>query len=188
MLRPTCPCVGAARYLGSHRTQVRVRHSAMRRLHRACGRRAGTLLSLAWVDRRARDHDHRGRRRLRGPAPGQKAWLDLEVVQCGYCQSGQTCSATALLNSTPHPEDPTSMRPWRETFAARDLRAHPRGDQTCCPSLTPHRGKQPCTTRASRNRTQVRAALTRRGFLKLGWRWAEPWCRLSLALGPRRAI
>jgi isoquinoline 1-oxidoreductase alpha subunit len=35
----------------------------------------------------------------------QKAWLDLEVVQCGYCQSGQIMSATALLNHTPHPED-----------------------------------------------------------------------------------
>ena len=35
----------------------------------------------------------------------QKAWLDLEVIQCGYCQSGQIMSATALLNSTPHPED-----------------------------------------------------------------------------------
>jgi isoquinoline 1-oxidoreductase alpha subunit len=35
----------------------------------------------------------------------QKAWLDLEVVQCGYCQSGQIMSATALLHSTPHPED-----------------------------------------------------------------------------------
>ena len=35
----------------------------------------------------------------------QKAWLDLEVVQCGYCQSGQIMSATALLNSTPHPAD-----------------------------------------------------------------------------------
>jgi isoquinoline 1-oxidoreductase subunit alpha len=35
----------------------------------------------------------------------QKAWLDMEVVQCGYCQSGQIMSATALLNSIPHPED-----------------------------------------------------------------------------------
>ena len=35
----------------------------------------------------------------------QKAWLDLEVVQCGYCQSGQIMSATALLNATPHPDD-----------------------------------------------------------------------------------
>ena len=35
----------------------------------------------------------------------QKAWLDLEVVQCGYCQSGQIMSATALLNTTPQPDD-----------------------------------------------------------------------------------
>jgi len=35
----------------------------------------------------------------------QKAWLDLEVIQCGYCQSGQIMSATALLNATPQPTD-----------------------------------------------------------------------------------
>ena len=35
----------------------------------------------------------------------QKAWLDLEVVQCGYCQSGQIMSAAALLLSTPDPDD-----------------------------------------------------------------------------------
>ena len=35
----------------------------------------------------------------------QKAWLDLEVIQCGYCQSGQIMSAAALLAQTPHPED-----------------------------------------------------------------------------------
>ena len=35
----------------------------------------------------------------------QKAWLDLEVVQCGYCQSGQIMSASALLATTPHPDD-----------------------------------------------------------------------------------
>ncbi len=35
----------------------------------------------------------------------QKAWLDLEVVQCGYCQSGQIMSATALLNTVPKPTD-----------------------------------------------------------------------------------
>src|SRR5271156_494748 len=35
----------------------------------------------------------------------QKAWLDLEVVQCGYCQSGQIMSASALLATTPSPDD-----------------------------------------------------------------------------------
>jgi len=35
----------------------------------------------------------------------QRSWLDLEVVQCGYCQSGQIMSAMALLASNPHPTD-----------------------------------------------------------------------------------
>ena len=35
----------------------------------------------------------------------QKAWLDLEVIQCGYCQSGQIMAAAALLASTPNPDD-----------------------------------------------------------------------------------
>jgi len=35
----------------------------------------------------------------------QRAWLDLDVVQCGYCQSGQIMSAAALLAGTPHPTD-----------------------------------------------------------------------------------
>ena len=35
----------------------------------------------------------------------QKAWLDREVIQCGYCQSGQIMSAAALLSSKPQPTD-----------------------------------------------------------------------------------
>jgi isoquinoline 1-oxidoreductase subunit alpha len=35
----------------------------------------------------------------------QKAWLDREVVQCGYCQSGQIMSAAALLDSNPRPTE-----------------------------------------------------------------------------------
>jgi isoquinoline 1-oxidoreductase subunit alpha len=35
----------------------------------------------------------------------QKAWLDLEVIQCGYCQSGQIMSAAALLATNPQPDD-----------------------------------------------------------------------------------
>ena len=35
----------------------------------------------------------------------QKAWLDREVVQCGYCQAGQIMSATALLASSPTPTE-----------------------------------------------------------------------------------
>ncbi|HSI51619.1 MAG TPA: (2Fe-2S)-binding protein [Ideonella sp.] len=35
----------------------------------------------------------------------QAAWRELDVVQCGYCQSGQIMSATALLQKTPNPTD-----------------------------------------------------------------------------------
>jgi isoquinoline 1-oxidoreductase alpha subunit len=35
----------------------------------------------------------------------QKAWVDLDVVQCGYCQSGQIMSATVLLEKKPKPTD-----------------------------------------------------------------------------------
>ncbi len=37
--------------------------------------------------------------------PVQKAWIELDVPQCGYCQSGQIMSATALLAQTPKPTD-----------------------------------------------------------------------------------
>jgi isoquinoline 1-oxidoreductase alpha subunit len=35
----------------------------------------------------------------------QQAWLDVEVVQCGYCQPGQIMSAAALIESNPNPND-----------------------------------------------------------------------------------
>jgi isoquinoline 1-oxidoreductase alpha subunit len=41
----------------------------------------------------------------RNGARVQKAWLDLEVIQCGYCQSGQIMSATALLDAIAQPDD-----------------------------------------------------------------------------------
>jgi aerobic-type carbon monoxide dehydrogenase small subunit (CoxS/CutS family) len=37
--------------------------------------------------------------------PVQKAWIELDVPQCGYCQSGQIMSAVALLAQTPQPTD-----------------------------------------------------------------------------------
>lgn len=41
------------------------------------------------------DHSH----------PVQRAWLEVDVPQCGYCQSGQIMSASALLEKNPHPTD-----------------------------------------------------------------------------------
>ena len=40
-----------------------------------------------------------------GLHPVQEAWLDEQVPQCGYCQSGQMMSAVALLNKNPTPSD-----------------------------------------------------------------------------------
>jgi isoquinoline 1-oxidoreductase alpha subunit len=40
-----------------------------------------------------------------GPHPVQLAWQELDVPQCGYCQSGQIMSAVALLANNPQPDD-----------------------------------------------------------------------------------
>jgi aerobic-type carbon monoxide dehydrogenase small subunit (CoxS/CutS family) len=40
-----------------------------------------------------------------GEHPVQQAWLELDVVQCGYCQSGQIMTAAALLAKSPNPTD-----------------------------------------------------------------------------------
>lgn len=39
------------------------------------------------------------------PHPLQQAWIDEQVPQCGYCQSGQLMTAAALLSSNPDPDD-----------------------------------------------------------------------------------
>ncbi|MCL4147487.1 UNVERIFIED_CONTAM: hypothetical protein GTU68_034140 [Idotea baltica] len=41
----------------------------------------------------------------KGDHPLQKAWLDHDVPQCGYCQAGQIMSASALLKNNPNPSD-----------------------------------------------------------------------------------
>jgi isoquinoline 1-oxidoreductase alpha subunit len=40
-----------------------------------------------------------------GSHPVQRAWIEKDVVQCGYCQSGQVMAAAALLAATPDPTD-----------------------------------------------------------------------------------
>lgn len=40
-----------------------------------------------------------------GTHPVQRAWMDANVAQCGYCQSGQIMQAVALLRQKPHPTD-----------------------------------------------------------------------------------
>jgi isoquinoline 1-oxidoreductase alpha subunit len=40
-----------------------------------------------------------------GDHPVQKAWLEVDVPQCGYCQAGQIMTASALLEKNPNPTD-----------------------------------------------------------------------------------
>ena len=42
---------------------------------------------------------------VEGDHPVQKAWLEHDVPQCGYCQSGQIMTAAALLKNNPNPSD-----------------------------------------------------------------------------------
>ena len=41
----------------------------------------------------------------KGLSPVQRAWLETDVAQCGYCQSGQIMAASALLSENPNPTD-----------------------------------------------------------------------------------
>jgi isoquinoline 1-oxidoreductase subunit alpha len=59
-------------------------------LEKAAGRRVTTIEAI--------EEDPIG-------AQVQRAWLDAAVIQCGYCQSGQIVSATALLKRLPRPTD-----------------------------------------------------------------------------------
>lgn len=63
--------------------------SCVTKVSRAAGQKVITIEGLS------ENFDH----------PVQKAWLDLDVAQCGYCQSGQIMSAVKLLNSNKNPSD-----------------------------------------------------------------------------------
>ncbi len=51
--------------------------------------------SITTIEGLSKNNDH----------PVQKAWIEAQVPQCGYCQSGQILSAVALLEKTPNPSD-----------------------------------------------------------------------------------
>jgi isoquinoline 1-oxidoreductase subunit alpha len=63
--------------------------SCVTKVKRAEGRKVVTIEGLA------PNNDH----------PLQKAWLEVDVPQCGYCQSGQLMSAAVLLRENPNPTD-----------------------------------------------------------------------------------
>jgi isoquinoline 1-oxidoreductase alpha subunit len=51
--------------------------------------------AVTTIEGLSKDHSH----------PVQKAWIELDVPQCGYCQAGQIMSASALLATQPKPSD-----------------------------------------------------------------------------------
>jgi isoquinoline 1-oxidoreductase alpha subunit len=65
---------------------------------RSCVMPAGTLADQAITTIEAIGETPSGRKM-------QQAWLDVEVIQCGYCQPGQIMSGAALLASNPNPSD-----------------------------------------------------------------------------------
>ena len=64
---------------------------------RSCQRRAATVAGaeVTTIEGLSSDGSH----------PVQRAWVELDVPQCGYCQAGQLMSAAALLASKPNPTD-----------------------------------------------------------------------------------
>jgi isoquinoline 1-oxidoreductase subunit alpha len=64
---------------------------------RSCQRRAGTVsgAEVTTIEGLSPDGSH----------PLQRAWEEIDVPQCGYCQAGQLMAASALLKNTPRPTD-----------------------------------------------------------------------------------
>ena len=61
------------------------------------GRRINSCLTLAVMRGRRRDHHHRGPCAHGALHPLQQAFIDHDAFQCGYCTSGQICSAAGLI-------------------------------------------------------------------------------------------
>ena len=90
--------LGAPRHAGPEGHQVRLRHRPVRRLHGAARRRARPVVPDAGLGgrREAKVTTIEGLPRD-GSHPLQRAWMELDVPQCGYCQAGQLMAASALL-------------------------------------------------------------------------------------------
>lgn len=72
--------------------------SCVTKVSRAAGQKVVTIEGLS---EKSRPDDPVGR----GDHPLQKAWIELDVVQCGYCQAGQIMSAAVLLRENKNPTD-----------------------------------------------------------------------------------
>jgi isoquinoline 1-oxidoreductase subunit alpha len=119
--------------LRSHRNQIRLRNWHVWRLHCACGRPRHSILHYRGRrGRRRPGNDDRRARSCRASHPLQTAWLELQVPQCGYCQSGQIMQAATLLKDYPDPSDQRYQRRhgW-ECLPLHDLHSNSQSHQAC---------------------------------------------------------
>jgi aerobic-type carbon monoxide dehydrogenase small subunit (CoxS/CutS family) len=101
----------------------------------------------------------------------QDAWLDIDVVQCGYCQAGQIMSAAALLAAKPQPSDGDIDRAMAGNLCrCATYIAHPRGDQAgrriADRRYAGCRHMKRIETAAAASRRLPRRGAARRAFLK----------------------
>ena len=79
--------------------------------------------------RGARQEDRPSRASPNGRSPVQKAWVELDVPQCGYCQSGMIMAAAALLEAEPEADRRRHRRSDDQHLPLRHLQPRARGDQ-----------------------------------------------------------
>jgi len=78
-----------------------------------------------------------------GTHPVQTAWKEMDVPQCGYCQSGQIMAAAALLAHTPRPTDEQIDAQMTVACRCGYLSSHPSGDPPCLGPLCRQPGVAP---------------------------------------------
>ena len=102
----------------AHRHEIWLRHGAMWSLHRPHRRRRRSVLCSAPLAGAGKNVTTIEGISPDFPHPLQQAWIEVDVPQCGYCQSGQIMSAAVLLAENPNPPTKTSTKPCPATFAA----------------------------------------------------------------------
>ena len=163
--------MGLARHARHDRHQIRLRHGAVRRctVHingqpiRSCVTPISTVAgkSVTTIEGLSADSSH----------PVQRAWIEVDVPQCGYCQSGQIMTAAALLTKTAHPTDADIDEAMHGnicrcgTYQAIRRAVHLAAQYQAAP--IEHRGRRRNGRRCGMSAT-TRPKLNRRGFLKAG--------------------
>jgi len=111
-----------------------------------------------------------------GTHPVQLAWIELDVPQCGYCQSGQIMAAVALLKQKPKPTDAEIQQRNDQYLPLRNLSAHPLGHSSSG-RATGVSGGGPTMT--AKRATTPKVDLNRRDFLASTAAAGGPWFSAS---------